>query len=929
MENKTLMLISKDEGLRAAVLKGSVLYDLDIAHPGVEQKKSNIYKGRISRVEQSLDAVFVDYGPDQRQGFLPLKEISRNYFLPGFSGDFSNINIRHVVKEGQELIVQIEKEERGSKGAALTTFVSLAGSYVVLMPNNPRAGGISRRIEGQERDEMRETLRDLVFPEDMGIIVRSAGIGKSTEELQWDLNILLQLWNAVTTASSSRHAPFLIYQENDTALCAVRDYLKENPEEIIIDHLETYTKIRNYLQLVRPDFVDRVKLYEDKTPLFSLYRIEKQIESVYQRVIRLPSGGSIVFDYTEALISIDVNSARATGGSGIEETALNTNLEAANEIARQLRLRDLGGLIVIDFIDMDLTRNQRDVSQQLRNALRHDRARVQVGNITRFGLLEMSRQRLRPHIGEAIQITCPRCDGQGTIRSIESLANSIIHLVEEEATKERVAEVHVQVPTDLATYILNEKRSSLARIELQQEVRVLVLPNQHLETPKYRIKAFKNGELPAGGSATGGEDDSESSGSSSPGKETKNKTKNFTNSSYKLLETPDTEIPQKQKQTAAGQIMETPAVATTFAVSPAPSSKAKIDKNKSSTQTFVKKISQAIKTIFNKKIAEAPVSNRSNDTNNGNGRYVEKSKPSPVRRRATVANNPTPRKSGPTTRTQTKYNKSNTFADKVNNGNVIGGTRKGPQSPPSLSAPPPVTPRPGRNSKRPSVTDFKESLNNKVVVKEEVKESAIKYIYPPISPSPQVQQQKQHEVPQPQQLQPSQQQPPQIPTQIPTQEQQPPEQLIKTEEAATTPQPSGTEATINNESKNGKIAKTHAGDSKIDVSMFYSKPKEPSLSSVSLAAIAPPAEIAKPATTTTTSPQHPEHKEMQSQQQSLQQPQTIIEPTAHIAAASAHEQKSGVTPIPEATPTQEITSTQKIAATEAAETKTETETRAE
>jgi len=521
MDNRMLISVAEEGELRVAVLHGKILHDLDIEYPGVEQKKSNIYKGRISRVEPSLEAAFVDYGAD-RHGFLPLKEISKAYFSPGFSGDFANINIRDVVKEGQEVIVQIEKEERGNKGAALTTFISLAGSYVVLMPNNPRAGGISRRIEGAERDDLREMLKNLNLPEDMGVIVRTAGIGKSIEELQWDLNMLLQLWDAIAKVINERPAPFLIYQESDTAVRAIRDYLREGIDEIIIDNQAIYEKIKSHLQLVRPDFTEKTKIYTDKIPLFSYYQIEKQIESAYRRIIRLPSGGSIVIDHTEALVSVDVNSAKSTGGSDIEETAITTNLEAADEIAKQLRLRDIGGLIVIDFIDMSSMRNQRDVSQRLREALKQDRARVQVGNITRFGLLEMSRQRLRPRIGEAMQVTCPRCDGQGTIRSIESLAYSIIHLLEEEAVKDKIAEVQAQVPTELATYLLNEKRQTLNEIEKRQNIRIVIIPNQHIETPKYKIRGIKKNDFSGRG--------------------------DFKHeiSSYRLIETLDSVAPQKQ-----------------------------------------------------------------------------------------------------------------------------------------------------------------------------------------------------------------------------------------------------------------------------------------------------------------------------------------------------------------------------------------------
>lgn len=490
-----LISASQQNELRIAIVKNRILYDLDIEYPGIEQKRGNVYKGRVTRVEPSLEAAFVDYGAE-RQGFLPLKEISKTQFAPGFSGDLSAINIRDVIKEGQELIVQVDKEERGNKGAALTNHnISLPGSYVVLMPNNPRAGGISRRIEGDERNTLRDILPNLNIPEGVGVIVRTAGIGKSVAELQWDLDLLLKQWEAICSASGAHSAPCLIYQESDAIIRTIRDYLRQDIDEIIVDDEKIFAKIFAYIQQIRPDFCNKVKLYQNKTPLFSQHQIEKQIETAYQRVVHLPSGGSIVIDHTEALTSIDVNSAKATGGGDIEETAFNTNLEAVNEIARQLRLRDIGGLIVIDFIDMTPVRNQREVSQKLRDSLEQDRARVQVSNISRFGLLEMSRQRLRPHIGVAVQTTCPRCDGQGTIRSIESLATSVIHLIEEEAVREKTVQVQAQVPIDLATFILNEKRDILAEIEKRQEVSIFILPNQHLETPKFKIKSLTRGDF--------------------------------------------------------------------------------------------------------------------------------------------------------------------------------------------------------------------------------------------------------------------------------------------------------------------------------------------------------------------------------------------------------------------------------------------------
>jgi ribonuclease E len=494
MNNKMLLSVAGNNELRIAIIKNSILNDLYLDHLDSESKKGNIYKAKIVRIKPDLDAVFVNYGAD-KDGFLPFKEIAPVY-LPGYpqDGAVNNINIKDFLREGMELIVQVEKEERGSKGAALTTFISLAGSYVVLMPNNPRAGGISRRIEGEERDTMRDVIKSLKFPEDMGIIVRTAGIGKSIAELQWDLDHLLQQWDTIYRTSQENAAPFLIYQEADSVIKATRDYLRQDINEIIVDNRETFEKVRKYIQNIKPELYDRIQFYEEKIPLFSFYEIEKQIEVAYQRTVHLPSGGSIVIDHTEALVSIDVNSAKAAGGSDIEETALNTNLEAVKEISRQLRLRDIGGLIVIDFIDMTSVRNQREVSDQLRNALQCDRARVQVGNISRFGLLEMSRQRLRPHISEAIQVPCPRCDGQGTIRSVDSMSASIIRIIEEEAAKNKTAQIQAQVPVDIATFLINEKRQTIAEIEKRQEVKILILPNPYLESPNYKVKKLRDFE---------------------------------------------------------------------------------------------------------------------------------------------------------------------------------------------------------------------------------------------------------------------------------------------------------------------------------------------------------------------------------------------------------------------------------------------------
>ncbi|MGL6485943.1 ribonuclease E [Aeromonas hydrophila] len=491
---RMLINATQEEELRVALVDGQQLYDLDIESPGHEQKKANIYKGKITRVEPSLEAAFVDYGAE-RHGFLPLKEIARNYFPSGYSYQ-GRPNIKEVVREGQEVIVQIDKEERGTKGAALTTFISLAGSYLVLMPNNPRAGGISRRIEGDERTELKEALSGLTVPDGMGLIVRTAGVGKSPEELEWDLNVLLNHWDSIHKASQSRSAPVLIHQESNVIVRAIRDYLRRDVGEILIDNPVIFERAKAHIELVRPDFLNRVKLYKGEVALFNHFQIESQIESAFQREVRLPSGGSIVIDPTEALTSIDINSSRATKGGDIEETALQTNLEAADEIARQLRLRDLGGLIVIDFIDMTPVRHQREVENRLREAVHQDRARIQLGRISRFGLLEMSRQRLRPSLNESSSHICPRCQGQGVIRDNESLALSILRLIEEEAMKDNTEQVHGQVPVDVAAYLLNEKRASIASLEQRNDVRVYIIPNQHLETPHYEVTRIRQNEIP-------------------------------------------------------------------------------------------------------------------------------------------------------------------------------------------------------------------------------------------------------------------------------------------------------------------------------------------------------------------------------------------------------------------------------------------------
>ncbi|WP_339493612.1 ribonuclease E [Pseudomonas sp. RA_105y_Pfl2_P56] len=485
---RMLINATQPEELRVALVDGQRLYDLDIESGAREQKKANIYKGRITRIEPSLEAAFVDFG-SERHGFLPLKEISREYFKKAPEG---RVNIKDVLSEGQEVIVQVEKEERGNKGAALTTFISLAGRYLVLMPNNPRAGGISRRIEGEERNELREALNGLVAPADMGLIVRTAGLGRSSEEMQWDLDYLLQLWTAIKEASLDRSAPFLIYQESNVIIRAIRDYLRQDIGEVLIDSVEAQDEALTFIRQVMPQYASKIKLYEDSVPLFNRFQIESQIETAFQRVVELPSGGSIVIDPTEALVSIDINSARATKGSDIEETALQTNLEAAEEIARQLRLRDIGGLIVIDFIDMTPAKNQRAVEEKVRECLEADRARVQIGRISRFGLLEMSRQRLRPSLGESSGIVCPRCNGTGIIRDVESLSLAILRLIEEEALKDRTAEVRAQVPIPVAAFLLNEKRNSITKIELRTRARIVILPNDHLETPHFEVQRLRD-----------------------------------------------------------------------------------------------------------------------------------------------------------------------------------------------------------------------------------------------------------------------------------------------------------------------------------------------------------------------------------------------------------------------------------------------------
>jgi ribonuclease E len=495
---RMLINASQAEELRVALVDGNKLYDFDIEIPSKEQKKSNIYKGIITHVEPSLEAAFVNYGAE-KHGFLPFKEIAPHYrrAVPQvMSEDGENAKprrpaVKDLIRIGQEVIVQIEKEERGNKGAALTTYVSLAGTYLVLMPNNPKAGGVSRRIEGEMRNELREAMHALEIPENMGLIVRTAGCGKNVEELQWDLNYLLQLWEAIDRSTQQQAAPFLVFQESNVIIRALRDHLRNNIDEILIDDLEAFNLVKSFLKQVIPDFLSKIRLYKDAVPLFNKYHIESQIEVAYNREVSLPSGGSIVIDHTEALTSIDINSARATKGTDIEDTAFNTNLEAAEEIARQLRLRDLGGLFVIDFIDMGSVKHQRQVETHLREAIKIDRARIQTGRISRFGLLEMSRQRMRPSLGDSTQLVCPRCKGQGTVRNVESVALSVLRIIEEDAMKKGVERIIAHLPIECAAFLLNEKRSVIERLENRLKVGIVILPSKHLETPAYEVEIIR------------------------------------------------------------------------------------------------------------------------------------------------------------------------------------------------------------------------------------------------------------------------------------------------------------------------------------------------------------------------------------------------------------------------------------------------------
>ncbi|HGO8962867.1 TPA: Rne/Rng family ribonuclease [Neisseria meningitidis] len=488
---RMLFNATQAEELRVAIVDGQNLLDLDIETLGKEQRKGNIYKGIITRIEPSLEACFVDYGTD-RHGFLPFKEVSRSYFQDYEGG---RARIQDVLKEGMEVIVQVEKDERGNKGAALTTFISLAGRYLVLMPNNPRGGGVSRRIEGEERQELKAAMAQLDIPNGMSIIARTAGIGRSAEELEWDLNYLKQLWQAIEEAGKAHHDPYLLFMESSLLIRAIRDYFRPDIGEILVDNQEVYDQVAEFMSYVMPGNIGRLKLYEDHTPLFSRFQIEHQIESAFSRSVSLPSGGAIVIDHTEALVSIDVNSARATRGADIEDTAFKTNMEAAEEVARQMRLRDLGGLVVIDFIDMENPKHQRDVENVLRDALKKDRARVQMGKLSRFGLLELSRQRLKPALGESSHVACPRCAGTGVIRGIESTALHVLRMVQEEAMKDNTGEVRAQVPVDVATFLLNEKRAELFAMEERLDVNVVLIPNIHLENPHYEINRIRTDDV--------------------------------------------------------------------------------------------------------------------------------------------------------------------------------------------------------------------------------------------------------------------------------------------------------------------------------------------------------------------------------------------------------------------------------------------------
>ncbi len=591
---RMLINATQPEELRVALVDGQRLYDLDIEATGREQKKSNIYKCRIVRIEPSLEAAFVDFGAE-RHGFLPFKEIARTLLKPKSNGDGrGRINVKDALEVGQEYIVQVEKEERGNKGAALTTFISLAGRYLVLMPNNPRAGGVSRQIEGNDRSDAREAMSTLEIPQGMGLILRTAGVGKSAEELQWDLDYLKTLWDSIKSTSKDKAAPFLIYQESEVIIRAIRDYLRNDIAEIWIDDNDVFHRARDFMEQVMPHNLPKLKLYSGSDPLFSRYQIEGQIETAFSREVQLPSGGVLIIDHTEALTSIDINSARATRGEDIEETAFNTNLEAADEVARQLRLRDMGGLFVIDFIDMASGRNQRDVENRLRDGLKVDRARVQTGRISRFGLLEMSRQRLRPSLGESSHIPCPRCDGQGTIRDIKSLSLAVLRIIQEEAMKELTAKVVAQLPVDAATFLLNEKRQDVRDIEERLDVEIIISPNPGMEAPQYQVQRLNLTE----------------STSDASRKE-----------SYKFAETK----PDKQTDLMAGEKRKAPEKPALTQVMPAqPVPRAKSDKEQGLVSKLVSKLFGTAEQPKKQEVTAKPETEKSRTSQQGNrgrGRY--------------------------------------------------------------------------------------------------------------------------------------------------------------------------------------------------------------------------------------------------------------------------------------------------------------------
>ena len=644
---RMLINATQPEELRVAIVDGQRLEDLDIEHRAREQKKSNIYKGVITRIEPSLEAAFVDYGAE-RHGFLPFKEISRDYLDPKVIEQGGRPSVKDGIDEGQEIICQVEKEERGNKGAALTTLISLAGRYLVLMPNNPRAGGVSRRIEGEDRSDLREVLSQLSIPEGMGTIVRTAGVGRSSEELQWDLDYQRDIWAAIKRAAEDRPAPFLIYQESNVIVRALRDYFRGDIGEILVDEQDVHNQAHKFIEQTMPQNLRKLKQYSDSIPLFNRFQIESQIESAFQREVRLPSGGALAIDYTEALISIDINSARATRGSDIEETALNTNLEACDEVARQLRLRDNGGLIVIDFIDMLSNKNQRQVENRLREALKMDRARVQLGRISRFGLLEMSRQRLRPSLAEASELVCPRCNGQGSIRSIQSLALAVLRIVEEETLKENTGRVVAQLPVEAATYLLNEKRDNVTAIEERNGVHILIVPNPSLETPHYKIERIRKSDA-----AT----------------ETESK------SSYELAEdVSETYIPGEERQAEAA---ETPAVRTVHPGVPAPPAS---DKRNVEPGFFTRLFAALFGSGETEKPAEkrrnrggnrnAPRGNRSGNTRNRGGNQNQRRE-----RKPTSSSEDQPGKRAPRNQQQPQA-KSRDSGDAGQNQGASGNERK-------------------------------------------------------------------------------------------------------------------------------------------------------------------------------------------------------------------------------------------------------------